>query len=422
MKVIKILAQFSHITIFFSVLFGYSSYANPLCNSERFAEPFFMAKNIVTNEVTDYKFEILQKQNNIENLSRKLNENNFLVTFSQDAETTDSSEVSGLGKPSKTSSITLSHSLNFYQKHIKNKLLKEQINLEKIQLYQLKTKRQIAKLKMISELSQANNLDLLYHERQSLIDEQIKYYSALREAGNPDFDKELSVQSEASTNRDKIFANSIVINDLNQKLSLDEINSKLVEIRYGPLNLFSADICKLENFLILNLSIEIKVLQIELESLAFNKNFELNFDGSISSQVDRKGSNSNQAKASIVFSKKLYDGKQTENERRKLRSNINLKKKQIKEIILSSKNDMILRKNKEEVLITSLESIMLEIQGIDERIKELKQRQTLGQTVFLEITSNRKEKLRLQESALRIITDFITGWYEFLSNRRQSNV
>ena len=163
-------------------------------------------------------------------------------------------------------------------------------------------------------------------------------------------------------------------------------------------------------------------MQVELESLDFDKNFELNFDSTISSQFDRRGQNSNQAQASIVFSKNLYDGGQTVNERSKLRSNINLKKQQIKEILLSSKNDMILRKSREEVLITSLESIKSEIQGIDERIKELKQRQNLGQTVFLEITSNKKEKLRLQESALRITTDFINGWFDFLSNRRQRNV
>jgi len=422
MKVHKILAQIFNITIFFGILCGCNAYANPLCSPERFAEPFNISRNITINEVADYKFEILQKQNNIINLSSKLNENNISVAFSQDAELTDSSEVSGLGKPSKTSSISLSYSLNFYQKNIKNRLLKEQIKLNKIQLHQLQLKRQIAKLKMIVELSQANNLNLLYHEKQSLIDEQIKYYSALREAGKPDFDKELSVQSEASTNRDKIFANSIVINDLKQKLTLDETTSKLIKMSGGPLTAFTPDVCQLENFQILNLSLEIRALQVELESLDFDKNFELNFDSTISSQFDRRGQNSNQAQASIVFSKNLYDGGQTVNERSKLRSNINLKKQQIKEILLSSKNDMILRKSREEVLITSLESIKSEIQGIDERIKELKQRQNLGQTVFLEITSNKKEKLRLQESALRITTDFINGWFDFLSNRRQRNV
>ena len=422
MKVIKTVAQFFVISIFFGTFVGCNALANPLCGSARFAEPSFISENLVISEVADYKFEILQKQNNIDNLFNKLSQNNFLVTFSQDAETTNSSKVPGLGKPSKTSSISLTHSLNFYQKNIKKRLLEEQIKLEKTQLLQLKSKRQISKLKMIVELAQANNLDLLYNERQSLIEEQIKYYSALREAGKPDFDKELLAKSEATTNRDKIFANSIVINELKQKLSLDETNSNLVKINHGALNIIADDVCKLENVQILNLSIEVKVSQIELESLAFDRNFELNFESSISSQFDRKGGNSNQAQASIVFSKKLYDGKQTENERRGLRSNINLKKKQIKEIIASSRNDMILRKNKEKVLITSLKSIRAEIQGIDNRIEELEQRQNLGQTVFLEITSNRKEKLRLQESAQRITTDFIIGWYDFLSNRRQNDV
>ena len=422
MKTTKIISYFLNITIFFGILTGNSVFAAPSCGTERFPEAFYISKNLVINEIADYKFEILQKQNDITDLFRKLNENFLSVTFSQDAEVSDSSEVSGLGKPSKTSSISLSHSLNFYQQNFKNRLLKEQIKLNKIQLHHLQLKRQIAKLKMIAELSQANNLNLLYYEKQSLIDEQIKYYLALREAGNPDFDNELSVQSEASTNRDKIFANSIVINDLKQKLTLDEITSKLIKINDGSLTLFTPDVCKLTNFQILNLSLEIRALQIELESLAFDKNFDLNFQSTISSQVDRRGSNFNQAQASIVFSKNLYDGGQTENERRKLRSNINLKKRQIKEIILSSKNDSILRKSREEVLITSLASIETEIQGINKRIKELNQRQNLGQTVFLEITNNRKEKLRLQESAIRITTDFIKGWYDFLSDKEQNDV
>ena len=421
MKVSKILSHFFAITIFIGILSGYDANANPLCDTQRFSEPFLISQKLVVREVVDYKFEILQQQNNISDLYRKLNENNFSVTFSQDAEVLDSSEVSGIGKPSKTSSITLSHPLNFFQQNMKKRLLEEQVKLNKIQLHQLQLKRQIAKLKMIAELSQANELHLLYNEKQRLIDEQIKYYSAWRAAGKPDFDKELSVQSEASTNRDKIFANSIVINDLRQKLSLNEAEFRLVSTGNIPLSENNIQLCNLENFQVLNLALEIRVLQIEFERLAFDKNFELNFDSKLSSQVDRRGSNSNQAQATIVFSKNLYDGDQTENERRKLLSNINLKKQQIKEALLSSKNDMILRKNREEVLITSLESIKSEIQGMDDRIKELKQRQNLGQTVFLEITSNKKEKLRLQESALRITTDFIKGWYEFLADKRQND-
>ena len=422
MKVIKSISHFLSITIFFGILSGFSAVANPLCSIERFTQPFLLSTNIVVNEVADNKFEIMQKQNNISDLSAKLNENNFSLTFTQNAQISETSERSGFGMPEKTSTISLSHSLNFYQQNIKHRLLKEQIKLEKIQLHQLQLKRQIAKLKLIAELSQANNLNSLYLEKKRLIDEELKYYSAWRDAGKPDFDKELSVQSEASTNRDKIFANSILVNDLKQKMSIDDKTSKLVTIPTTPLSILLADVCKLENFQVLNLSLEIRVLNMELESLAFDKDFELNLEGKLSSQVDRRGNNSNQTQASIVFSKNLYDGDQTKNERKKLLSDINLKKSQIKEIILSSNNDMILRKNREEVLITSLNSISAEIQGIDERIKELKQRQNLGQTVFLEITSNKKEQLRLKESALRITTDFITGWYDFLSNRRQKNV
>lgn len=422
MKINKNVSHFLNITIFFGVFSGFSAVANPLCNIERFTQPFLLSTNIVINEVADNKFEIIQKQNNISDLSAKLNENNFSLTFTQNAQISENSERSGFGMPEKTSAISLSHSLNFHQQNIKRRLLKEKIKLAKIQLIQLQLKRQIAKLKLIAELSQANNLNSLYLEKKRLIEEELKYYSAWRDAGKPDFDKELLVQSEASTNRDKIFANSILINDLKQKLSIDDITSKLVTIRTPPLNILLADVCKLENFQVLNLSLEIRVLNIELESLAFHKDFELNLEGKLSSQVDRRGNSSNQTQASIVFSKNLYDGDQTKNERKKLLSDIDLKKSQIKEVILSSNNDMILRKNREEVLITSLNSINAEIQGIDERIKELKQRQNLGQTVFLEVTSNKKEQLRLKESALRITTDFITGWYDFLSNRRQKNV
>ena len=153
MKVSKIITHSSTIAIFFTVLSGFGAVAASLCNTERFSAHFLLSQNVVVKDVADFKFEILQKQNNISNLSSKLSENNLLVDFSQDAEISDSSEISGLGKPTKTSSISLSHSLNFYQQNIKDNLLKEQLKLEKIQLHQLQLKRQIAKLKMIATFS-----------------------------------------------------------------------------------------------------------------------------------------------------------------------------------------------------------------------------------------------------------------------------
>ena len=414
--------QILAISIFLSILSGFRAIADDFCNTERFTPLFLLSQNIVTENVSDFKFEILQKQNDIANLSNKLRENDFSVTFSQDVKSSNSSEISGFGKPAKNTSISLGHPLNFFQRNTKTQLIKEQIKLEKLQLYQLRLKRQIAKLKMIAELSQANKLKLLYLEKQRLIDDQLRYYSAWRDAGKPDFEKELATQSEASTNRDKIFANSILIEDLKQKMSIDEQSSNLVSIGDIQLSVLPADNCILENFQVLSLGLEKRVLEIELKSLEFDKNFELKFESTISSQVDRRGNNSSQAQASIVFSKNLYDGKLSKNERAKLISNINLKNKQIRDLVLSSKNDMILRRSREEVLTTSLKSIKAEIMGINERIDELQQRQNLGQTVFLELTSNKKEKIRLQESALRITTDFITGWYDFLSNKRPDDV
>ena len=137
MKDVYSLTQCVAVTIFFGILSGHGAIANSSCGVQRFTEPFSLSQKLVVKEVSDYKFEILQQINNIRDLSRKLNENNFSITFSQDAEVLDSSESSGIGKPSKSSSIALSHSLNFYQQSFKKRLLREQVKLNESQLNQL---------------------------------------------------------------------------------------------------------------------------------------------------------------------------------------------------------------------------------------------------------------------------------------------
>ena len=71
MKVSKILSHFFAITIFIGVLNGYNANANPLCDTQRFSGPFLISQKLVVREVVDYKFEILQQQNNINDLYRK---------------------------------------------------------------------------------------------------------------------------------------------------------------------------------------------------------------------------------------------------------------------------------------------------------------------------------------------------------------
>ena len=55
----------------------------------------------------------------------------------------------------------------------------------------------------------------------------MSYYSELRNSGNPDFDSELEVKATITRIKDKIFANSIRLSNIEQSLGAGKTNTAI---------------------------------------------------------------------------------------------------------------------------------------------------------------------------------------------------
>ena len=86
----------------------------------------------------------------------------------------------------------------------------------------------------------------------------MSYYSELRNSGNPDFDSELEVKATITRIKDKIFANSIRLSNIEQSLGAMENQIppfKINQLDMDPLNM---DTCSLVDLRLMNSEIRIK--------------------------------------------------------------------------------------------------------------------------------------------------------------------
>ena len=72
------------------------------------------------------------------------------------------------------------------------------------------------------------------------------------------------------------------------------------------------------------------------------------------------------------------------------------------------------RKKTEGVFILSINSLEKQLNELKTRIEELDLRSSMGQSVFLDYSNKKIEYLELKEGLLRLKTDFLTGWIDFL--------
>ena len=74
--------------------------------------------------------------------------------------------------------------------------------------------------------------------------------------------------------------------------------------------------------------------------------------------------------------------------------------------------------SKEQLFLASLKSIKNDIAGVQKRLRELDERERLGQTVFVEKSNLKIEEAALAESLLRLAADLYQEWYKFQIDKK----
>ena len=386
------------------------------CNVERFL-PVYNTLNLFPNDLVKYKFEIADAENRLTDLKSQLNQNSFSMGLTMEAKSDTDDFQDDFDSGELTSSLSFNIPLNLKKIKLENQLKGQRLELAKLELQSLERQQIIEKLSLIVDYAEATELEDILGSR--LLNNQVlmSYYSELRNSGNPDFDSELEVKATITRIKDKIFANSIRLSNIKQ--SLGAVGKQIPPFQIDKVNMkpLNVETCSLVNLRLIKAKLELNINEIEGKLLELEARASLSSSFTLSNTKENNGSNSDAARAQLTLSMPLYDGgKTSDNKAFNLRQQ-SIRKREILEVTESQASDLALQFSKERVFKSSLAGVQEEIKNFEARIEEFNERQELGQTSFPEFSRTKDEKLKLNESRLRIKKEFLKSWFIFLNDK-----
>ena len=281
----------------------------------------------------------------------------------------------------------------------------------------MKRQQIVEKLSLIVDYAEAIELQNILESRLSNNKVLMSYYSELRNSGNPDFDNELEVKATITRIKDKIFANSIRLSNIEQSLGAMGNQIPPFKINQLDMNPLNVDTCLLVDLRLVKAKLELNIHEIEDKLLALESRVSLSSSLTLSNTQENNGPNSDAARAQLTLSIPLYDGGKTSDDRAFKLQQQSIRKREILEFTKSQVSDLALQFSKEQVFKSSLAGVNEEIKNFEARIEEFNQRQELGQTSFPEFSRTKDEKLKLNESRARIKKEFLKSWFIFLNDK-----
>ena len=375
----------------------------------------------IEEDLDEFKYDLATLRNQISDLKNKLKENELSIDFKQDI-TTRNMDNQFFDENSTKNEVTINYPLNWRQKDKKLSLLELQLSASKIRLEQRKHEQNLKKLELIVELYQSKLLKELLIQEEIYTKKLEQFYIERRNSGEPSFENELEVRADLRRIADQQVANNINAQNIEEKLKIKQQKLPIIQSNGSSSHIEITKIklseCNYTSYNLMITKLEQKIKEIEISSNDASNDFEFDSSLSLSSVNGSSSSHTQDIAASITFSVPLYDGWTSRNINQNLIREKKLLQLKISDLNASLPRDLENRKNKELVFISSLMSISTDIRGLQKRLNELQERQKLGQSTFLEENKTRLQILSLQESRLRIVSDFLKGWYQFLKDKK----
>ena len=404
------------LTIFLHIQFWQIPAIADFCNIERFL-PVYYTLNLFPNDLVKYKFEIADAENKLADLKSQITQNSFSMGLTMEGRSDADDFQSDFDSGELTSSLSLSVPLNLKKIKLENQLKEQRLELGKLELQSLKRQQIVEKLSLIVDYAEAIELQNILESRLSNNKVLMSYYSELRNSGNPDFDNELEVKATITRIKDKIFANSIRLSNIEQSLGAMGNQIPPFKINQLDMNPLNVDTCLLVDLRLVKAKLELNIHEIEDKLLALESRVSLSSSLTLSNTQENNGPNSDAARAQLTLSIPLYDGGKTSDDRAFKLQQQSIRKREILEFTKSQVSDLALQFSKEQVFKSSLAGVNEEIKNFEARIEEFNQRQELGQTSFPEFSRTKDEKLKLNESRARIKKEFLKSWFIFLNDK-----
>ena len=187
--------------------------------------------------------------------------------------------------------MSLTIPLNLQKIELENQLKQQRLQLGKLELKSLQRQQLIEKLSLIVDYAEASELNTIFERRLANNRLLFSYYNELRNSGKPNFESELEVNATITRIKDKLFANSIRLANIEQSLgtNIQQIPSfKISKIDLTSLNVAA---CNLVNLKLLRAKIELKIHEIEDKLLDFSSKASLSSSLTLSNFQENNGSN-----------------------------------------------------------------------------------------------------------------------------------
>ena len=384
------------------------------CNQHRLRSLSKMAE--MAKEIKLADFEIRVRELQLEILRIKREAEIIPLTVSVAGKSSHTSEISNEfwdKDYGESVEVNTTYDLNFWKQKLKTQIQATQIQIYEAELQSLLNEELQSKLLALVDIAESDVLSRILKHQISLYNEKLNYFMQLQEGGSKQLAKMSEVKIKIAEAQDKITANEI---KLNQKLSYigmeanDMPRSEIITNFNVP---EFETTCNYSPSEIKKLSAELELIRLEDVSHDYVNKIDLSVGVSLSQRRTHLGHN-NEAQVALSGKLPLYEGGKGSVDKFVSAQSKSLKSKSIARAREDLESLLDQRPSSEKVFMASINNLETQIAEASILVRELEARKQMGQSVFMEFTDKKIEKLKLMEVQLRLQSDFLQDWVQFL--------
>ena len=393
-----------------ALLFSWNSLA---CSLERTPKYSMLFLSLDELSIAQFELERSEILTEVSKLEDQLKVMPITIDFNEQVQHETSAGAVFSKDYSESSSVSLGYDLNFKKISLQKRIIDEKQKLLYSNLQVTDNKHSKSVFFAAFDILESLELEKLFQSKKKAFLEQSQYYETLNKSGILKISEVSELRSKIRSLDDKIHANTVKKNEKLFFLGLESSDFK----SYPPITSqifknIELD-CEFSPETIKKQITELKILEYQQELTALSARFNFSLDLEVS---QTKTATAYSDEGSLAFSLKipLYDGGSNSSQKRDLNRIQKYKQKNLIRSRIELRELFERRKKTEGVFILSINSLEKQLNELKTRIEELDLRSSMGQSVFLDYSNKKIEYLELKEGLLRLKTDFLTGWIDFL--------
>jgi len=308
---------------------------------------------------------------------------------------------------SATSQLKAEYDLSFWNERLRKKIIEADIAIlnTNIALKQQEEKYNIFKL--LLDIVYTSELINIYKQRGLTILRNIENFSLRRELGENTIKDELQAREEFLKTKNKRTSSEVrllgFIDDL--EITLNDLDDKLPKEVFLDLKNFKGIKCEYGSIEMRKLKAEKKKAELSLDLQKNSRLPVLSAFSSIEYDWDKE-SDPSSGRIGLNLNIPIFRGKETSRKIINARSQIDGIERKISRISDDIKRELVRRAAIEEIFILNLKSFDNEIENRENSLSELRDRESLGQTVFADLYATQSELSLLREAKAGILKEF----------------